>query len=31
MNVKVFDLMLWVNETRLLDQHESCECRCGLH
>ena len=31
MNVKVFDLMLRVNETRSLVQHESCECNCWLN
>ena len=30
-NVKVFNLMLWVNETRFLIQHESYECKCGLN
>ena len=28
---KVFNLMLWVNETRFLIQHESYECKCGLN
>ena len=28
MNVKVLMLMLWVNETRFLVQHESCESKC---
>lgn len=27
MNVKIFNLILGVNETRLLVQHESCECK----
>ena len=31
MNVKIFHLTLVVNETRFLVQHESCECKCGLH
>ena len=31
MNVIVFSLILWVNETRVLVQHESCECKCGLN
>ena len=31
MNLKVFNLMSKVNETRLLVQHESCECKCGLN
>ena len=30
MNIKVFNLMSGVNETRFLVQHESCECKCGL-
>ena len=29
MNVKVFALMLGVNETKFLVQHASCECKCG--
>ena len=28
MNVKVFNLMSRVNETRFLVQHESCVCKC---
>ena len=31
MNIKVFNLMLWVNETRFLVQHESCECKCRIN
>ena len=31
MNVKVFNLMSGVSETRFLVQHESCECKCGLN
>ena len=31
MNEKVFNLMAWVNERKLLVQHESCECKCGLN
>ena len=31
MNVKVFNSMSRVNETRFLAQHESCECKCGLN
>ena len=31
MNVKVFSLMTMANETRLLIQHESCECKCELN
>ena len=30
-NVKVFNLMAGVNETRYLVQHESCETKCGLN
>ena len=30
-NVKVFNLMLGVNETRFLVQHQSCECNCRLN
>ena len=30
MNVKVFNLMLWVNETRFLVQHESRDCKSRL-
>ena len=31
MNVKVFSLMSWVNETRFLGQHQSSECKCSLN
>ena len=31
MNVKVFNLMLVVNETRFLVQNKLCECKCGLN
>ena len=31
MNIKVFNLMSGVSETRLLAQHESCECKSGLN
>ena len=30
-NVKIFHLMLRVNETRLLVQHELCDCKCRLN
>lgn len=30
MNVKVFDLMPWVNETRFLTCHKSYTCKCKL-
>ena len=31
MNVKVFNLMSGVNETRFLVEHESFECKCELN
>ena len=31
MNVKIFNLMPRVNETRFLIQHESCESKCRLN
>ena len=31
MNVKVFDLLPGVNETKFLVEHESCECKCRLN
>ena len=31
MNLEAFNLMLGVNETRFIVQHESCECKCGLN
>ena len=31
MNEKGFNLILRLNETRFLIQHESCECKCGLN
>ena len=30
-NVKIFNLMSRVNETRFLVRHESCECKYGLN
>ena len=30
-NVKLVNLMLWVKETRFLDQHELCKCNCKLN
>ena len=30
MNVKVFNLMAGVNETRSIVQNEPCECKCRL-
>ena len=31
MNKKIFNLMLGVNETRLLVQNESCWCKCMIN
>ena len=31
MNVKVFNLISGLNETRTIDQQESCECKCGFN
>ena len=31
MNVKTFNLMPGVSETRLLAQHESCKCKSGFN
>ena len=28
---KVFNLMMWVNETRFLVPHESCECKFEMN
>ena len=30
-NVKVFNLMSGLNETKFLDQHESCKCKSRLN
>ena len=30
LNVKVFNLMLRSNETRLIEWHENCKCKCRL-
>ena len=30
LNVKVFNLMSRTNETRHIDWHEACECKCRL-
>ena len=30
MNVKVFNLMSGVNETRFIVKYESCDFKCGL-
>ena len=29
-NVKAFNLMSGINETRFLVQQKSCKCKCGL-
>ena len=31
MNLKVFNLVSGVNETRFIVQYKSCECKCGLN
>ena len=31
MNLKVFNLVSGVKETRFIVQHESCECKCELN
>ena len=31
MNVNVSNLMSGINEIRILVQHDSCECKCGLN
>ena len=31
MNVKVFNLISGLNETRTIVQQESCECKCGFN
>ena len=30
LNVKVFNLISWTNETRHIEWHETCECKCRL-
>ena len=30
LNVKVFNLMLKTNETRFIEWHEKCKCKCRL-
>ena len=30
LNVKVFDLMSGTNETRRIEWHETCKCKCRL-
>ena len=29
-NVKVFSLMSWSNQARLIEWHKSCKCKCRL-
>ena len=29
-NVKVFDLMSWSNQTKHIEWHETCKCKCRL-
>ena len=29
-NVKVFNLMSWINQTRHMEWHETCKCKCRL-
>ena len=31
LNVKVFSLMLRTNETKHIEWHETCKCKCRLH
>ena len=31
LNVKVFNLMSWTNETRHIEWHETCKCKCRLN
>ena len=31
MDLKVFNIVSRVNETRFSVQHDSCECKCGLN
>ena len=31
MNLIVFNLVLGINETTFIVQHESCECKCRLN
>ena len=30
LNVKVFNLISWTNETRYIEWHETCKCKCRL-
>ena len=30
-NVKVFNLIPWTNETRRIEWHETCKCKCSLN
>ena len=29
-NVKVFNLMSWSNQTKHIEWHETCQCKCSL-
>ena len=29
-NVKVLNLMSWTNQTKRIEWHENCKCKCGL-
>ena len=29
-NVKVFNLISWTNQTRHIEEHETCKCKCRL-
>ena len=31
LNVKVFNLISWTNETRHIEWHETCKCKCRLN
>lgn len=31
MILKVYNLIIWVNETKYLLPHELCQCKCELH
>ena len=28
-NMKVFNLMPWINQTRHIEGHKTCKCKCG--
>ena len=29
-NVKVFNLMLWSNQSKHIEWHETCQCKCSV-